>query len=561
MDNLFQRILGAIGLGSASPEPKSPRRAHGTSSSVARQAAQTPQQLKSPESPVGRAEVPRSSRPRSTTEDREMSQRVQDRMSSSAALERVGAKVGRSAATSSPPPASPPASPQRRASGTSSLTPNAASSPAVLVSSSPSSADAPDGRNPIVSSPSMSNASSHRRVDHALDVLPRGRMWTVDDGLAGKNSSGSARSGGSQSLIKPLSAVLPGCGEEGTAKTDGVRLDESAHELEKVFEGLLQRYALLLNSKRRRQTELEYRNVARRAIDRADSLQLANYPRRARAKVRAAVIVVGIGEIRATLKALSERRENIGPDVQSAVVADAYRWVEWIRAVEVPVAKDGDPGNKMTRCSARRKLRALPFEWELKLFETARAYPNWFAGICASLAIGLRPVELERGILIRRMGQNIEFVVQTAKSCEHREGIGKRSLLMSAETPWVQALATELGDRTEMVIKWRSAKKSCDALVVIGRKAFPDLKEKISGYVFRHRFACILKREKWPPIQIAKALGHSSTRQLSSYGVWNGVSRGGALPLRVTAERLPRQIEKPRDFISGRRAQPRGSVS
>jgi len=364
-----------------------------------------------------------------------------------------------------------------------------------------------------------------------------------------------------QSPIKPLSAVLPGCGEEGTAKTDGVRLDESAHELEKVFEGLLQKYALLLNSKRRRETELEYRQVARRAIDRADPPQLANYPRRARAKVRAAVIVVGIGEIRATLKALSERRENIGPDVQSAVVADAYRWVERIRSVEVPVAKDGDPGNKMTRCSARRKLRALPFEWELKLFETARAYPNWFAGICASLAIGLRPVELERGILIRRMGQNIEFVVQTAKSCENREGIGKRSLLMSAETPWVQALATELGDRTEMVIKWRSAKKSCDALVVIGRKAFPDLKEKISGYVFRDRFACILKREKWPPIQIAKALGHSSTRQLSSYGVWNGVSRGGALPLRVTAERLPRQIEKPRDFISGRRAQPRGSVS
>jgi integrase len=194
------------------------------------------------------------------------------------------------------------------------------------------------------------------------------------------------------------------------------------------------------------------------------------------------------------------------------------------------------------------------------VFEAARAYPNWFNGICVSLASGVRPVELERGIRVRREGVNLELLIQTAKSSEEHEGIGERSLLLAPDEPWVKALADELGGRTEMTVTWPSAKKSFDVIAALGRSALPEAKVTISGYVLRHRFACLLKQAKWQPLEVARALGHSSTKQLSTYGSWNGAARGG-LPLRVGSERAPRIVVKPRDFIVRRPSEPKRLVA
>ncbi|MCZ8121940.1 MAG: hypothetical protein O9277_00790 [Magnetospirillum sp.] len=375
--------------------------------------------------------------------------------------------------------------------------------------------------------------------------------------LAGKNSSENARAGQSQTPNTPPSAALAGARKERTATANGVGLVEGEMELEKAFNRLMQKHGHFISGKRRPETVWEYRQVARRAVERSDPPKLAHYPRRSRGKVRAAVIFVGIGEIIEALEICLDGREAAAPDARAAALAEGHRWVDRIRAVEMPVDEDNDTANLMTRNPARRKLRNLPDGWEDRLFETARAYSKWFYGVCVALASGVRPVELERGVLVRREGVNLELVVNTAKSSEKHEGIGARTLLMALDMPWVQALATELGDRAEMIVNWPSAKKSRDVIAAIGRAALPDIKETISGYVLRHRFASMLKKAKWSPIEIARALGHASTKQRSSYGSWNGAVRSGGLPLRVTTEREPRDIGKPRDFISRRQTRSR----
>jgi hypothetical protein len=361
--------------------------------------------------------------------------------------------------------------------------------------------------------------------------------------------------------MKPTAAVLAKPREERTTTAGYAVPDESAQELHQAHDRLTRDYAELFLRKRRPETEEEYRRVARRAIDRADPPRLAHYHPRARAKVRTAVILLGVGKIAETLNTYFEGYEIVESDARAAALAEGHRWVARIRAVTEPIDKDGASDNKMSRNPARRKLRALPDGWELLVFEAARSFPNWFNGVCVSLAIGVRPVELERGVLVRREGSSIELIVESAKASELHEGIGKRSLLLAPETPWVQALADELGERTEMVARWPSAKKSFDTIAGIGRLALPDAKVAISGYLLRHRFASLLKKAKWAPIEIARALGHSSTKQLSSYGMWNGAVRGGSFPLQVRSEREPRVIGKPRGFISRQSNGPKGPVT
>jgi integrase len=352
---------------------------------------------------------------------------------------------------------------------------------------------------------------------------------------------------------KADNAVPDGPTKESVPTSEATSIGESAQALRRAYlERVNGRYSDFLKRTRQRKTEAEYQMVARRAIDRADPPSLAQYPRRARPKIRAAIVLYGIWAISDALKLYFKGGDCAGPDARAAAVEEGIRWLARIEAVEAEVDEGNEVGNAMIRNPARRKLAALPENWEQALFEAAKAHPKWFLGLSVSLATGARPIELERGVTVRRDGPNLEFIVTTAKASEQHEGIGTRSILLPPETPWVEALAAELGERAEMVVKWPNAKKSFDQIAAMGRAALLDAKPAISGYTLRHRFACLLKQAGLPPVEIARALGHTSTKQLSSYGHWNAKVRGGGLPLRVRSEREPRVIDKPRSIPARR---------
>ncbi len=536
LDWLSEKFSG----GSAKTAPKNQRPSGGS-----------PQRPKPAGSLGVRAAKPNSDGRNSGAETMEMFERLQDRMRPHSPIEKsreqhvrpVAALAPRThritdTTVQTPPVSSSPrgkTAPPQTASSTSSLPPT----------------EYPNRPRAIASSPLANSASSHQPTIQPSTVLPQGRSGDVRGIVPGSNGPAHDPEAVNKLPIKAVWLAPNKSSEERSTANEHVSLDESLQQLHQAHEKLAQDYGEFILGKRRPETESEYRKVTQRAINRADPPRLELYRRRARAKVRAAVVFVAIAKIRESLETCLEGRNTIVPDARAAALADGHRWVARIRALEEPIGQDDEAGNKMSRRPARRKLRALPEGWELRVFEAARAYPRWFDGVCVSLASGVRPIELERGVRVRREGENLMLLVQTAKSSEKHEGIGERSLVLAPEEPWVQALADKLGGRTEMVVTWPAAKKSFDALAAIGRSALPDAKVTVSGYVLRHRFACLLKKAKWQPLEIARALGHSSTKQLSTYGIWNSAARG-RLPLRVGSERAPRIVDKPRDFIARR---------
>ena len=58
----------------------------------------------------------------------------------------------------------------------------------------------------------------------------------------------------------------------------------------------------------------------------------------------------------------------------------------------------------------------------------------------------------------------------------------------------------------------------CAATIKAGRKAFPNLKESVTPYVFRHHLASQMKAAGLPPEIIAKALGHRASESQQVYG-------------------------------------------
>lgn len=536
--------------GSAKTAPKNRRPSGGS-----------PQRPKPAGSLGARAARPNSDDPNSGAETMEMFERLQDRMRPHSPIEKLREQHERPVAALAPR--------THRITDTTVQTPPVSSSPGERTAppqtaSSTSSLPPTEYRNrprAIASSPLANSASSHQPTIQPSTVLPKGRSGDVGGLVPGSNGPVRHPDAAVKALKEPSTLASIKSREERIAPTNHVCLDESLQQLNQAHDKLIEDYREQVYRKRRPETEDEYRKVVQRAIKLADPPQLGCYRQRARAKVRAAVVVVAIGKIRESLEMCLVSHDAITQDARMATLADGHRWVSRIRALEAVIEKNGEADNHMMRNPARRKLRTLPEGWELQLFEAAQAHPKWFSGVCVSLAIGVRPVELERGVLVRREGPNIEFTVKTAKASELHEGIGKRSLLLEPETPWVLALADKLGTQTEMVVEWPSAKKSFDAIAAIARSAMPDAKETVAGYVLRHRFACLLKEARFPSIEIARALGHSSTKQLSSYGTWNGVKRGGGLPLRITSDREPRAIVKPRGYISRRSKSPRDKVS
>jgi integrase len=560
MDNMFRKLLAKIGFGSPKPLSQGSRQSRGVLSSGMRQASRAPQSPKSLAALDGRVITKSVDHRLSATDQKRAPEQIQSSMRRSVPHVMAGVVDRRSIEASASVLQRAPGSIAQRISDDMSLERDSASSHTAANSSSLPPAERPNLSRAVASSPLANSASSYQPTTQPSTVLPQGRSGDVGGLVLGSN--GSAHEPHAEAKLPPQPARLAPNKprEERSTANDDVSFDESLQQFQQAYEKLTQDYGEFIRRKRRPATEAEYRKVAQRAINRADPPILTHYSRRARAKVRAAIVFVAIGKIRESLAKFLEGRDALALDARAVALADGHRWVARIRALEEPIGQDDEVGNKMSRRPARRKLRALPVGWELRVFQAARKHPRWFYGVCVSLASGARPIELERGVRVRREGVNLELLIQTAKSSEEHEGIGERSLVLAPEEPWVKALADELGGRTEMVVTWPTAKKSFDAVAAIGRSAIPDAKEAISGYLLRHRFANLLKKAKWSPFKIAQALGHSSTKQLSTYGIWNGAARGG-LPVRVGSERAPRIVDKPRDFIARRPNGPKKPVA
>lgn len=200
--------------------------------------------------------------------------------------------------------------------------------------------------------------------------------------------------------------------------------------------------------------------------------------------------------------------------------------------------------NAQKRHTKRRSLRGLPPDWREQLVNAA-AGSKYADQVRVMALCGCRPAELEKGVLIRRDGDEIVIGIEGAKVSK-RTGGGQswRELRIAADHP----LAAGLQDGQYRV---PNAKAIENAIEHFATKLWPRRTERISAYSLRHAAASDYKAAGLDQPAVAAALGHASTATMDRYG---SASAGGKGGLTLKSAQAAQKVREPG---RGARAKPR----
>lgn len=164
--------------------------------------------------------------------------------------------------------------------------------------------------------------------------------------------------------------------------------------------------------------------------------------------------------------------------------------------------------------------------------------------VAVALLSGARPSEIAAGVRVEQTPDGLTLTIAGAK-CSTNRGQPSRTLLVAPDSDAARLLAGLAAGGAVMVTD--TPKRLSDAIAAAGRKAFPRLKERVSGYTLRHAAASSLKYSGAQPEDIAAALGHAATRSQSVYGrACHGGTRtpilgvSASAPVRHTAHPPPK---------------------
>ena len=163
------------------------------------------------------------------------------------------------------------------------------------------------------------------------------------------------------------------------------------------------------------------------------------------------------------------------------------------------------------------KLRKIA-DWHSKLFEHVTPIHRNAVAIC--YLTGARPSEIARGVTVKNTGTpyNPMLTIQiNGTKLTTKTGQPERLLRVKADSPEGSHLLSQCNDSQPFVITTTPANLTA-AVIKAGRKAFPNLKESVSPYVFRHAVSAELKASSASEVRIAQTLGHQATKSQQAYG-------------------------------------------
>jgi hypothetical protein len=242
-------------------------------------------------------------------------------------------------------------------------------------------------------------------------------------------------------------------------------------------------------------------------------------------------------EIDAAL-ALAAKQRHADPTGAISTYDRAVRLHEHLESVRTfPAPK----GARTSRGKSKRKgLNKLPKGWLETLVGSLR--PNGAAAILVTAVAGVRPAEIEKGVdVIAEPGQALRFDVKGAKVTQD-SGHDARSLTFEPEHHVAKRLwkmVREAGGRLHVQMKVRTLHKAIvSATIRLGLKG-------ISSYTFRHLLASNLKAsDEVDGAEIARVLGHRSTRTQQNYGTSRQGKAGGAGLIMATASEVVAQPKR-----------------
>lgn len=192
--------------------------------------------------------------------------------------------------------------------------------------------------------------------------------------------------------------------------------------------------------------------------------------------------------------------------------------------------------------SKRPALRKLPADWREQMLESIDE-ADLFIAMSILVLTGLRPSELERGVIVLWMNQQVTIGIKGSKLRADR-GQPWRSLSIDADYPIASSLVDVLELEPNAPAGFRYAKaplqRDCR-----GRAAtcFPDIcpDDLPSPVSFRHQFASDLKLAGASRQLVAAAMGHGCERTSEIYGRKSLGRTGGGL-VNASAARQIRSI-------------------
>lgn len=178
---------------------------------------------------------------------------------------------------------------------------------------------------------------------------------------------------------------------------------------------------------------------------------------------------------------------------------------------------------KIAPNSKRQVLKKAETDWRDKYFEVTARSKKYRHGALLQGLCGMRPLELERGVIVRRRGAMVAIKILGAK-VRKTAGQEWRGMFIPAER-FPDWFLEDLGSEPRKYSAPRGAMRSY--LKRLSPLIFPVEGDKppliLSSYVLRHAIATDLRQAGWDSAEIAQVLGERRAETSRWYGLrWTG---------------------------------------
>jgi integrase len=211
------------------------------------------------------------------------------------------------------------------------------------------------------------------------------------------------------------------------------------------------------------------------------------------------------------------------------------------------------PPEGQTRKGKRRGMSRLPLNWREMIANACPATSEYAAPLLLSALVGLRPIELQHGVIVAVKHDHIVVRINGAKVTANT-GQPARGIAFPVDNVIAQRLArmvTERGKHGLLRVSINVPRKFCDFVRSLSRQLFPPTEYVVTPYTFRHGFASDQKAQRAGGEVLAKALGHVSARSQKAYG---SAGQGRRPLVTITAVEAPRTV-RALDRTNGYKAQ------
>lgn len=183
----------------------------------------------------------------------------------------------------------------------------------------------------------------------------------------------------------------------------------------------------------------------------------------------------------------------------------------------VEVEKRAKTGFKAVSHSKRSRLRGLPTNWREMMF-AASANSKYRDALAVLGVTGARPAELESGVIAQANEKgNLVFTIKGVKTHGGKYGQETRVIEIEPKSVDAQHLMNRVREAGELVVYAKAGSLS-DRVREFSKVVFPNLKNGVSAYVYRHQFSADLKASGLTDVEVSTAMGHCVDETKRFYG-------------------------------------------